>query len=143
MATLIEKAVGSLEDKRRWRAHRARVRALPSAYRAAAEAVERYTVHLGALTTGELPTGPLMAMLDDVADRFERAAASGAPVGEVVDGDATRFAETLVALHLGARWNAEPAQGTTAVERDVHRHLGDEIAKERRRMLVAFGRPEA
>lgn len=143
MSTLIEKAIGSLDDKRRWRAHKARVRALPAEHRAAAEAVERYAVQLGALTTGELPTEPLMAMLDGVADRFERAAAAGSSPTAAVRDDPTRWAEELVETHLGGRWVAESAPGATAVEREVHRHLGQEIAKERRRMLAAFGRAGA
>lgn len=140
MSTLMEKAIGSLEDKRRWRAHKARIRVLPAGYRTAAEAVERYVVQLGALTVGELPTESLMAMLDEVADRFEQAAVSGTGVGVAVGDDAAGFAEALVATHLGGRWSAEPAPGTSAVEREVHRHLDAEIVKERRRMLAAFER---
>ncbi len=143
MATLIEKAIGSLEDKRRWRAHKARVQALPPAHRDAAEAVERYTIQLGALVVGDLPAEPLMAMLDDVADRFERAAATGETVARVVGEDPAGFADALVATHLGARWLAEPAPGITAVEREVHRHLGEGIAKERRRMLGVIARVSA
>lgn len=143
MASIIERAVGSMDDKRRWRAHKARVRALPPAHRDAAEAVERYVVQLGAVILGDLPTGPLMAMLDDLADRFERAATAGETVGRVVGDNPTRFVEALLETHLGARWAADPAPGVTAVEREVHRHLAEGVAKERRRMLAIVARVSA
>jgi DNA-binding ferritin-like protein (Dps family) len=40
MTTFIEKIVGDLGDKRRWRQHKARVKALPTTYRTTVEALE-------------------------------------------------------------------------------------------------------
>ncbi len=141
MATLIEKAVGNLDDKRRWRAHRARVRAMAPAYRTAVEAIERYASYLGALTTGDLPAAPFLAMVDDLADRFERAAADAVPVREVVSGDAAAFAQSLVAAHLGGVWVADDAaSGSTAVERQVHEQVARGIDKERARLVGAIAR---
>ncbi|MEO3860552.1 DUF1048 domain-containing protein, partial [Acrocarpospora sp. B8E8] len=43
----LEVITGSLEDKRRWRQYKARVRRLPENYRTAVEALERYLMHFG------------------------------------------------------------------------------------------------
>jgi DNA-binding ferritin-like protein (Dps family) len=43
MTTFIEKIVGDLGDKRRWRAYRVRVKALPTGCRTTVEALERYS----------------------------------------------------------------------------------------------------
>ena len=50
MTTSIEKIVGGLGDKRRWRVYRARVTALPAGYRTTVEALERYLTYFGTVT---------------------------------------------------------------------------------------------
>ena len=47
MTTFIEKIVGDLGDKRRWRQYKARVKALPTTYRTTAKALERYLTYFG------------------------------------------------------------------------------------------------
>jgi hypothetical protein len=55
MTTLVEKIVGELGDKRRWRQYRARVKALPANYRTTVQALERYLTYFGAITKGDVP----------------------------------------------------------------------------------------
>lgn len=78
-------------DKRQWRAYKARVRALPPNYRLAVEGVERYVMYFGA-TDAHSAT----SLFEDVIDLFERAAADGTPVRDVVGDDPVGFAEDLI-----------------------------------------------
>ncbi|WJK41362.1 DUF1048 domain-containing protein [Solwaraspora sp. WMMA2056] len=78
--------------KRRWRAYKARVRKLPAPYRAAVEAIERYLMHFGAMDGDSAAS-----LFEDVADLFERAAADGAPIRDIVGEDPVEFVEALIA----------------------------------------------
>ncbi|NCT90415.1 DUF1048 domain-containing protein [Cellulomonas sp. APG4] len=138
MSTLIDKVVGQIDDKRRWRAYKARVRALPAAHRTAAEGLERYTSHLGVLTGGDLPADGLMPMLEEVVGRLESAADAGASVASVVGADPVAFADDLVETHLGGRWASAPAS-TAAIEREFHAQVDRGLAKERDRLRGAVG----
>ncbi|MFE0420993.1 DUF1048 domain-containing protein [Streptomyces sp. NPDC058953] len=84
---LLSKVFG---PKKRWRAYRVRVRALPGSHRAAAEAVERYLMHF--VPVDEAASA---SMLEDLAELFEQAAADGTPVRGVVGDDPVEFAETF------------------------------------------------
>ena len=95
MTTFIEKIVGDLGDKRRWRQYKARVKALPTTYRTTVQALERYLTYFGAITKGDVPTDVLMSMLGDLADLFEQAAADRTPIRAVVGEDPVEFAETF------------------------------------------------
>ena len=72
----LELIIGSLDDKKRWRAYRARVKALPAPYRDSAEAVERYLMNSGGIPNDG---ARLVGMFSDLADLFEQAAADGTP----------------------------------------------------------------
>jgi DNA-binding ferritin-like protein (Dps family) len=78
--------------KKRWRAYKARVRALPENYRTAVEAIERYLMHFGAMDAGSAES-----LFEDVADLFERAAADGTPIRDIVGDDPVEFVEALIA----------------------------------------------
>ena len=78
-------------DKRRWRAYKARTRALPPNYRVAVEGVERYLMYFGAVDGDSAAS-----LFEDVADLFERAAADGTPIHEIVGDDPVEFVEALV-----------------------------------------------
>ncbi len=78
-------------DKRRWRAYKARVRQLPPTYRTAVDAIERYLMLFGPMD-GESAA----SVLEDVADLFERAAADGTPIREIVGDDPVEFVDALV-----------------------------------------------
>ncbi len=83
-----QKVIG---DKREWRAYKARVRALPEPYRVAIDGIERYLFHFGAV---ESDTS--IAIFSDVADIFERAAADGTPIREIVGDDPSAFVDALI-----------------------------------------------
>jgi len=78
-------------DKRRWREYKARTRQLPENYRTAVDAIERYLMHF-------VPTGgdSAASMFEDLADLFERAAADGTPIREIVGEDPVDFVEAFV-----------------------------------------------
>src|SRR5690606_15594490 len=70
MTMVIEKVVGDLSDKRRWREYKRRVKELPVNYRTTVEALERYLMYFGAITKGDI----FMSMLEDLLDLFDQAA---------------------------------------------------------------------
>lgn len=78
-------------DKRRWRAYRARVRALPENYRMAVDAIERYLMHFGPVDGDNAAS-----LFEDVADLFEQAAADGTPIRDIVGVDPVEFVEELL-----------------------------------------------
>ena len=84
----IAKVIG---PKRRWRAYKARVKALPASYRTTVEAIERYLMHFGPMDGDSAAS-----LLEDVADLFERAAADGTPIREIVGEDPVEFVEALI-----------------------------------------------
>jgi len=100
MANWIEALTGSLEQKKQWKAYRARIEALPQPYRAAAKALERYFMYYGGITDG----GTLTTMWGDFVELWERAAADGTPVRAIVGEDPVEFAETFAAAYNGTRW---------------------------------------
>lgn len=95
-----EKIIGDLEDKKRYRAYKARVKALPEPYRQTTAALERYLMHLGPSDYGS----SLITMLDDLGDLMEQSAAAGTPVRDVVGADPVAFADTFMANYGGGSW---------------------------------------
>ena len=114
----IEKVVGSLDDKKRWRAYKARVRQLPPNYRATVDAIERYLMYRGAVTDGNI----LMKMNEDLLDLFEQSAASGTPIREIVGDDPAEFVETFLQNYSEGQWIKKERERMTraieSVERD-------------------------
>jgi DNA-binding ferritin-like protein (Dps family) len=78
-------------DKKRWRAYKARTRALPEDYREAVEGIERYLMYFGAVDGDSAAS-----VFEDVADIFERAAADGTPIRDIVGDDPSQFVDSLV-----------------------------------------------
>lgn len=97
----LELIIGSFDDKKQWRAYQARVKTLPTEYRTAVEAVERYLMH-----SGDTPADWDRAarMFEDLAELFERAAADGTPVREIVGDDPLEFVETFVRTYSDGGW---------------------------------------
>ncbi len=116
MTNFIEKVVGDFGDKRRWRAYKARVKALPENYRTAVEALNRYFMYFGGISKGDI----MMTMLEDLADLFEQAAADETPVRAVVGEDPVEFADTFLRNYADGHW----------------------INKERERLINAIARAE-
>lgn len=88
MSNPMTKLIG---DKRRWRAYKARVKALPPNYRTAVEGIQRYLMYFGALDADSANS-----LFEDVADLFERAAADGTPIREIVGDDPVEFVDDLI-----------------------------------------------
>lgn len=100
----LELIVGSVEDKKQWRAYKARAKSLPGGYRTAIEAVERYL-----MSSGDTPTewSRTAKMLDDLADLFERAAVDGTPVRDIVGDDPVEFVTEFVRTYSDGGWIAK------------------------------------
>ena len=113
-AKWIEAVAGSLEEKKRYRQHKARVGRLPEDYRTAVEALERYYMYFGGISKGDV----LLRMLDDLADLFEQAATDGTPIRTIVGEDPIEFAETFIANYSDGQWiNKERTRLTDAIDR--------------------------
>lgn len=102
-------AAGWMEQKRRYRAYKARTERLPGGYRAAVDALERYTQFFGP-GAGD----GVLAMLEDLAGRFERAAAEGTPVRELTGDDPVAFAEALLRDYPEGQWITRERDRLTA-----------------------------
>ncbi|WP_314147053.1 DUF1048 domain-containing protein [uncultured Leifsonia sp.] len=109
----IEMVTGSLEQKKQYRQLRARLEALPEPYLGVAKAVQRYFMYNGGITDGDT----LVTMMNDFVELWERAAADGTPVRDIVGEDPVEFADTFIEAYLGKRWiDKEKARLTAAVE---------------------------
>lgn len=107
----VEIVTGSLEEKKRWRQYKARIKALPPDYRTAVEALERYLNRFG-------PGDGSAAMWEDLADLFERAAADGTPIRDIFGQDPVEFVEAFVANYPLGQWiKRERNRFTSAIER--------------------------
>ena len=95
-----EVLTGSIEQKKQWRRDKARMDALPEPYHASAKAVFRYFMVAGGSTDGEAMT----TMVTDFVDLWERAAADGTPVRDIVGDDPAAFAEEFVRAYAGRQW---------------------------------------
>jgi DNA-binding ferritin-like protein (Dps family) len=115
----VSKVIG---PKRRWRAYKARVRQLPPSYRTAVDAIERYLMHFGVLDGDEAAS-----LFEDVADLFERAAADGTPIREIVGDDPVEFVDALVRNYSkGGYVDRERKRLTDAIDRAAEDDTGDE-----------------
>lgn len=79
-----------IEGKKQWRAHVARVKALPRDYQIVYQEIQRYYFKVGpvALTEGDLLSG--------IVDFFEEGAATGRGVLDLVGADVAAFCDELV-----------------------------------------------
>jgi DNA-binding ferritin-like protein (Dps family) len=115
----ISKVIG---PKRRWRAYKARVRQLPENYRTTVEAIERYLMHFGPMDGDSAAS-----LLEDVADLFERAAADGTPIREIVGEDPVEFVEALIGNYeKGGYVSREQNRLSRAIERAAGEDTGNE-----------------
>ena len=113
VAKWIETLTGSLEQKKRYRQHKARIDGLPEPYAAAAKAMHRYLMYSGGITDGRT----LTTMFGDLADLWERAAVDGTSVRDIVGDDPVEFAETFADAYTGRQWiDKERTRLTQAIE---------------------------
>ncbi|MGI5284643.1 DUF1048 domain-containing protein [Nonomuraea polychroma] len=109
----LEIITGSLEDKRRYRQYKARIKQLPENYRTAVEALERYLMHFG-----PADGAGAMAMYEDLADLLEQSAADGTPIRDIFGEDPVEFVEAFVANYPIGQYRArERNRFTSAIER--------------------------
>ena len=80
-----------IEGKKEWRAHMARVKALPQDYQIVYKEIQKYLFKGGA---GELTYG--MVLFSGIIDLFEEGAAVGKGVLEVTGSDVVAFCDALV-----------------------------------------------
>lgn len=95
-----EKLTGSLEQKRQYKQYRARIEALPEPYGTAAKALQRYFMYNGGMVDPET----ILQMEADFVELWERAAADGTPVRDIVGDDPVEFAEAFVQAYSGKQW---------------------------------------
>lgn len=79
-----------LDGKRQWRAHLARVEALPPDYRIVYQEIQKYLFKVGPISLSE---GDL---LTDLVDFFVTGAASGKGVMELIGPDVAAFCDGLI-----------------------------------------------
>ena len=79
-----------IEGKKQWRAHMARVNALPPDYRVVYKEIQKYFFKVGPI---DLPDGRL---LSGIVDFFEEGAAAGKGVLELIGNDVAGFCDDLV-----------------------------------------------
>lgn len=78
-----------IESKRQWRAHMARVKALPPDYQIVYKEIQRYLFKAGPI---DLPDGGL---LPGIVDFFEEGVAAGQGVLELIGDDVAAFCDDL------------------------------------------------
>ncbi|MBN9238911.1 MAG: DUF1048 domain-containing protein [Leifsonia sp.] len=107
---ILELVIGSIDDKKQWRAYKARVKALPENYRTAVDAIERYLMH-----SGDTPADWSRAavMFDDLADLFERAAADETPIRDIVGDTPVEFVDEFVKTYSDGGWIAKERERLT------------------------------
>jgi len=102
-------------EKKRWRAYKARTKQLPEPYRATVDAIERYLMRSGATPVDGARAAD---MFEDLADLFERAAADGTAVRDIVGEQPIEFVDDFLRTYADASWIAkERARLTDAIER--------------------------
>ena len=79
-----------IEGKKQWRAHVARVKALPPDYQIVYQEIQRYFFKVGPV---DLADGSL---LTDLVDFFEDGVASGRGVLELIGPDVAAFSDDLI-----------------------------------------------
>jgi DNA-binding ferritin-like protein (Dps family) len=79
-----------IEGKKQWRAHVARVKALPQGYQIVYKEIQKYLFKIGAV---DLADGTL---LSGIVDFFEEGVAAGKGVLELIGNDVAAFCDDLV-----------------------------------------------
>jgi DNA-binding ferritin-like protein (Dps family) len=79
-----------IEGKKQWRAHMARVKALPPDYQIVYKEIQRYLFKVGPV---DLPEGTL---LSGIVDFFEEGVAAGKGVLELIGNDVAAFCDDLI-----------------------------------------------
>jgi DNA-binding ferritin-like protein (Dps family) len=109
----IEVVTGPLEQKKQYRDAMKRLKALPEPYAGVGAAVHRYHLYCAGVVDGETS----VQMTVDLVDLFDRAAADGTPVRDIVSDDPVAFAEQFAQAYNGRTWiDRERARLVAAVD---------------------------
>ncbi|MEU1734512.1 DUF1048 domain-containing protein [Streptosporangium sp. NPDC020145] len=109
----LEVVTGSLEEKKRYRQYKARIKQLPENYRIAVEALERYLMHFG-----PVDGAGAMEMYEDLADLFEQSVSDGTPIRDVFGDDPVEFVEAFIQNYPAGQYRArERNRFTDAIAR--------------------------
>lgn len=87
-----EKIIGSLDDKREWKAMEARAKVLPSEYRNAYKAIQKYLFSFGVPSNWK----DTSRIFGGILDLFEEGAAEGKKVTDLTGEDVAAFCDDLV-----------------------------------------------
>lgn len=90
--SIIEKIIGSLNDKRDWKAMEARAKALPSEYSNAYNAIKKYMWTTG----GPSDWKDTRRIFGGILDLFEEGAEEGKKVTDLTGEDVASFCDELV-----------------------------------------------
>jgi DNA-binding ferritin-like protein (Dps family) len=90
--SIIEKIIGSLDDKREWKAMEARGKALPIEYRNAYNAIKKYLYNTG----GIMDWKDISRIFGGILDLLEVGAAEGKKVTDLMGEDVAAFCDELV-----------------------------------------------
>ncbi|MEH7130562.1 DUF1048 domain-containing protein [Neobacillus drentensis] len=90
--SIFEKIIGSLDDKREWKAMEARAKALPSEYRNAYKAIQKYLWTAGGPTNWKDSS----RIFEGILELFEEGAAEGKKVTDLTGEDVAAFCDDLV-----------------------------------------------
>lgn len=90
--SFIEKIIGSLDDKREWKAMEARAKALPSEYRNAYNAIKKYIWTAGGTTDWK----DVSRIFSGILDLFEEGVAEDKKVTDLTGEDVAIFCDNLV-----------------------------------------------
>ncbi|MGP4079979.1 DUF1048 domain-containing protein [Pseudalkalibacillus sp. R45] len=90
--SIFEKIIGSLDDKREWKAMEARAKALPSEYHNAYKAIQKYMWTTG----GPSDWKGVSRIFGGILDLFEEGAAEGKKVTDLTGEDVADFCDELV-----------------------------------------------
>lgn len=90
--SIIKKIIGSLDDKREWKAMETRAKALPSEYLNAYNAIKKYMWTSG----GTSDWRDISRIFGGILDLFEEGAAEGKKVTDLTGEDVADFCDELV-----------------------------------------------
>jgi DNA-binding ferritin-like protein (Dps family) len=90
--SIFKKIIGSLDDKREWKAMESRAKALPSEYSSAYNAIKKYMWTSGGITEWK----DMSHIFGGILDLFEESAAEGKKVTDLTGVDVATFCDDLV-----------------------------------------------
>ncbi|MDR3359623.1 MAG: DUF1048 domain-containing protein [Bifidobacteriaceae bacterium] len=114
----LDLVIGSREQKRQWRAHVRRVKALPADYRLVMKQIEKFLWNYAA-------DEQMMSVLEGILELFEEGAAEGRPVLDVTGQDVAEFALNTLAATQVNTWTGKKADELNAA---VRKALGQKEA---------------